>query len=86
MSSCLLRVRQEDRCALFVKTLSRIIEDMILIDTIKKHQAEVEEKLKLALGSELRKEYVIKKKDEIKRRQNIFVKRSCESLAMTEAS
>lgn len=38
------------------------------------------------LGSELRKEYVIKKKDEIKRRQNIFVKKSCESLAMTEAS
>ena len=52
----------------------------------KKHQAEVEEKLKLVHGSELRKEYVIKKKDEIKRRQTIFVKRSCESLAMTEAS
>lgn len=50
------------------------------------HQTEIEGKLKLVLGSELRKEYVIKKKEEIKRRQNIFVKRSCESLAMTEAS
>lgn len=65
MSSCLLRVRQEDRCVLFVKTLSRIIEDMILIH-YKKHQAEVEEKLKLVLGSELRKEYVIKKRMKFK--------------------
>lgn len=38
------------------------------------HQTEIEGKLKLVLGSELRKEYVIKKKEEIKRRQNIFVK------------
>ena len=42
--------------------------------------------MKLVLGSELRKEYVIKKKEEIRKRQNIFAKVSCEDLAMTEAS
>lgn len=50
------------------------------------HQTEIEGKLKLVLGSELRKEYVTKKKEEIRRRQNVFTKRSCESLGMTEAS
>ncbi|XP_076346237.1 general transcription factor II-I repeat domain-containing protein 2A-like isoform X1 [Tachypleus tridentatus] len=52
----------------------------------KKHQVEVEEKQKLMPGSELRKEYVVKKKEDMKKRRNLFVKRSCESLAMLEAS
>ena len=50
------------------------------------HQSEIEGKLKLMVGSELRKEYLIKKKQEIRRRQNVFVKKSSESLAMVEAS
>ncbi|KAG7162491.1 Zinc finger BED domain-containing protein 5-like 10, partial [Homarus americanus] len=50
------------------------------------HQTEIEGKLKLVLGSELRKEYVTKKKEEFRRRQNVFVKKSCESLSITEAS
>ena len=49
------------------------------------NQTEIEGKLKLVLGSELLKEYATKKKEKI-RRQNVFTKRSCESLAMTEAS
>ena len=50
------------------------------------HQTEIEGKLKLVLGSELRKEYVTKKKEEIRKRQNVFCKISCENLAMIEAS
>lgn len=50
------------------------------------HQTEIEGKLKLVLGSELRKEYVTKKKEEIRKRQNVFRKISCENLAMIEAS
>ena len=50
------------------------------------HKTEIEGKLKLVLGSELRKEYVTKKKEEIRKRQNLFTKISCESLAMTEVS
>ena len=50
------------------------------------HQLNIEGKMKLELRSELRKEYVTKKKEEIRKRKNIFVKRSCEDLAMTEAS
>lgn len=42
--------------------------------------------MKLVLASESRKEYVTKKKEEIRRRQNIFAKVGCEDLAMTEAS
>ena len=42
--------------------------------------------MKLEFESELQKEYVTKKKEEIRKRQNIFFKRSCEDLAMTEAS
>ncbi len=49
---------------------------MILIDIIKK---KLLKKLKLMLGSDLCKEYVNKKKKEIKSRQNIFIKKSCES-------
>nr|CAB3267857.1 zinc finger BED domain-containing protein 5-like [Phallusia mammillata] len=56
---------------------------MILTDIIKHN---IRLKLKLVLGSELRREYVAKKKQEIRRRQFVFTKRSCESLAMTEAS
>ena len=52
----------------------------------KKHQAEIEGKLKLLPGSDLRKEYVAKKKEDIKKRQNLFVTKSCESLAILEAS
>ncbi|XP_076311275.1 SCAN domain-containing protein 3-like [Tachypleus tridentatus] len=52
----------------------------------KKHQVEVKEKQKLMPGSELHKEYVVKKKENMKKRRNLFVKRSCESLAMLEAS
>ena len=50
------------------------------------HQTAIEEKLTLALGFMLRKEYVTGKKEEIRRKQNVFTKRSCESLAITEAS
>ena len=48
------------------------------------HRAEIDGK-KLLLGSELRKEYVAKKKEEI-RRQSLLRTKSCESLAMTAAS
>ena len=36
-----------------------------------KHQTEIKEKLKLVLGSELWKEYLTKKKVEIRREQNV---------------
>ena len=49
------------------------------------HQTENEGKQKLVFETELRKEYVAKKKEEI-RRQNVFTPKSCERLAMTEAS
>ena len=49
------------------------------------HQAEIDGK-KLLLGSELWKEYVAKKKEEIGRRQSLLRMKSCESLAMTAAS
>jgi len=52
----------------------------------KKHQAEIEEKQKLVLGSELPKEYVVKKKEDITKRQSLFVKKSCDNLAMLEVS
>ena len=45
------------------------------------HQTEIEGIHKIGLGSDLLKEYVTKKKKEIRRRQNVFTKRSCESLA-----
>ncbi len=38
------------------------------------------------LESDLREEYMNKKKKEIESRQNIFVKNSCESLVMKELS
>ena len=86
-TSCyLLWVRRENRCALRLKTFFHRIEDMILTDTMKHSITEIEGKLKLVLGSELQKEYVAKKNEEIRRRQNVFTKRSCGSLAMTEAS
>ena len=66
ISCCLLRVRQENRCALCMKTLFHRIEDMILTDTIKQHQTEIEGKLELMLGSKLRKECVTKKSEEDK--------------------
>ena len=37
------------------------------------------------LGSELQKKYVTRTKEEIRRRQNVFTKKSSESLAMSEA-
>ena len=52
----------------------------------KKHQAEIEEKQKLVPGSELRKDYVVKKKETITKRRNLFVKKSCDSSAMLEVS
>ena len=52
----------------------------------KKHQDEIEGKLKLLPCSDLRKKYVAKKKEDFKKRQNLFVTKSCESLAMLEAS
>ena len=52
----------------------------------KKHQAEIEEKQQLVPGSELRKAYVVKKKETIIKRQNLFVKKSCDSSAMLEVS
>ncbi|KAG7176726.1 General transcription factor II-I repeat domain-containing protein 2-like 2, partial [Homarus americanus] len=58
----------------------------LLRHTWPQHQTEIEGKLKLVLGSELRKEYVTKKREEFRRRQNVFVKKSCESLSITEAS
>ena len=69
-----------------MKTLFHRIEDMVFLNRHCKtqHQPEIKEKLKLVLGSELRKEYVTKKKVEI-RGQNVFY-RSFESLAMIEAS
>ena len=50
------------------------------------HQTTIEDEKKLRLGSELRKEYVTKKKEEIRRRQKIFGQIISEDLAMTEAS
>ena len=52
----------------------------------KKHQAEIEEKQKLVPGSELRKDYVVKKKETITKRQSLFVKKSCDSSAMLKVS
>ncbi|XP_068229613.1 SCAN domain-containing protein 3-like [Palaemon carinicauda] len=52
----------------------------------KKHQVETEEKQKLVPGSVLRKEYVVKKKEDMTKRLNLLVKRGCEGLAMLEAS
>ena len=52
----------------------------------KKRQAEIEEKQKLVPGSDLRKDYVVKKKETITKRQNLFVKKSCDSSAMLEVS
>ena len=52
----------------------------------KKHQAEIEEKQKLMPRSELWKDYVVKKKETITKRQNLFVKKSCDSSAMLEVS
>ena len=52
----------------------------------KKHQAEIEEKQKLVSGSELRKDYVVKKKETITKGQNLFVKKSCDSSAMLKVS
>ncbi|GLV40077.1 hypothetical protein CBL_02962 [Carabus blaptoides fortunei] len=79
-----LQVHRANHFALFMKVLFHIIEGMILIDAITQHQTNIEGNMKLGLGSVLRKEYVTKKKEEI-RRQNIFTKLSCEDLAMTEA-
>ena len=62
MSSYLVQVRQGNRCASCVKTLFHVTEDMILTDTIKQHQTEIEGKQKLILGSELGKEYFTKKR------------------------
>ena len=50
------------------------------------HQTEIEVKLKLVYGSDLRKIYETKKKEEIRRRQNVITTRSRERLARTEAS
>ena len=52
----------------------------------KKHQAEIEEKQKLVLGSELRKDYVVKKKKTTTKRQNLFVNKNCDSSTMLEVS
>ena len=52
----------------------------------KKHQAEIEEKQKLVPRSELRKDYVANKKEIITKRQNLYVKKSCDSSAMLEVS
>ena len=51
-----------------------------------KHRAEVEEKHKLEPDSKLRKENVVKKKEDITNRQNLFIKKHLDSLAMLEAS
>ena len=50
------------------------------------HQTTIEDEKKLRPGSELRKEYVTKKKEEIRRRQKIFGQIISEDLAMTKAS
>ena len=50
----------------------------------KKRQAKIE-KRKLVPGSELRKHYVVKKKETITTRQNLFIK-SCDNSAMLEVS
>jgi len=47
----------------------------------KKHEAEIEDKVP---GSELRKEYVVKKKEDITKRQSLFAKKSCDNFAMLE--
>ena len=52
----------------------------------RKHQAEIEEKQKLVPCSELRKDYVIKKKETITKWQNLFVKKSCDCSAMLKVS
>ncbi|XP_068201631.1 zinc finger MYM-type protein 6-like [Palaemon carinicauda] len=52
----------------------------------KKHQLQIEERQKLVPGSVLRKEYVVKKKEDMQKRRNLLVMRGCESLAMLEAS
>ena len=85
MSCYLLQVRQENRCVLSVKKLSQNRRHD-LKRRYKIHQTEIEGKLELVLGSELRKEYMTKKKEEIRIRQNLFTKISCESLAMIELS
>ena len=66
--SYLLRVRQEIRCALCVNRHYKT-----------QHQTEIEGKPKLVHGPELRKEYVTKKYEEI-RRQNVFIKKRCERI------
>ena len=58
----------------------------ILSGHYENHQVEIEEKHKLVPGSELRKKNVVKKKRGYKKRQNLFVKRSCEHLEMLLAS
>lgn len=52
---------------------SQIIEDVILIDAIKRKQNEIEEKLKLVVGSDLRKEYMIKTKKLINKKKTIYI-------------
>ena len=46
----------------------------------------MENENKLIPGSTLRKEYVAKKKEEIRGRQNTFIKVISEDVALTEAS
>ena len=59
---------------------------MILADTMK-NQVEIgEKKHKVVSDSELRKKYVVNKKEDMKKRQNLLVKRSSDRFAMLEAS
>ncbi len=65
MSCYLYQIRQENHFALFVSNMKRCDLNRHYQT---KHQVEIEEKLNLILGSGLRKEYVNKKKKEIKSR------------------
>ena len=51
-----------------------------------KHQAKIQEKETLVPGSKLRKGYVVKKKEDITNRQNLFVKKRCDNFSMLETS
>ena len=78
ISRYLLWDRQEKRCALCVSnTFSQNKRHDLNRHSKIQHQTEIEGNLMLVLGSELRNEYVNKKREVIRRRQNLLTKRSC---------
>ena len=65
------------QCIVYENTFSQSRRHYLDRNYKTQHQTVIEGKLMRVIGSELRKEYVTKKKIEIKRTQNVFTKRNC---------